>query len=140
MVQNAIVKKIVGEGVAEVSLLRQMECGLHCDGACAGCSAKPPQEILALASNGIGAKPGDFVEVEPASGHNYSTSVAVFLLPCVGLALGYGLGMGVLRLSEITALVTAALGLAVGFVPALLMDRAITRRNTPEFAILKQLR
>ena len=39
MVQNAIVKKIVGEGVAEVSLLRQMECGLHCDGACAGCTA-----------------------------------------------------------------------------------------------------
>ena len=90
MVQNAIVKKIIREGVAEVSLLRQMECGLHCDGACAGCSAKPPQEILALASNGIGAKPGDFVEVEPAGGHNISTSVAVFLLPCVGLGLGYG--------------------------------------------------
>ena len=140
MVQNAIVKKIVQEGVAEVSLLRQMECGLHCDGACAGCSAKPPQEILALASNGIGAKPGDFVEVEPASGGNYSTSVAVFLLPCVGLGLGYGLGMGALHLSEITALATAFLGLAAGFVPALLMDRAITRRNAPEFAILKQLR
>ena len=140
MVQNAIVKKIIREGVAEVSLLRQMECGLHCDGACAGCSAKPPQEILALASNGIGAKPGDFVEVEPASGGNYSTSVAVFLLPCVGLGLGYGLGMGVFHLSEITALATAFLGLAAGFVPALLMDRAITRRNAPEFAILKQLR
>lgn len=140
MVQNAIVKKIIREGVAEVSLLRQMECGLHCDGACAGCSAKPPQEILALASNGIGAKPGDFVEVEPASGGNYSTSVAVFLLPCVGLGLGYGLGMWALHLSEITALATAFLGLAAGFVPALLMDRAITRRNAPEFAILKQLR
>ena len=140
MVQNAIVKKIVGDGVAEVSLLRQMECGLHCDGACAGCSAKPPQEILALASNGIGAKPGDFVEVEPAGGHNYSTSVAVFLLPCVGLALGYGLGVNLLHLSELTALLTAVLGLAAGFVPALLMDRAITRKSTPEFAILKRLR
>ena len=38
MVQNAIVKKIIKEGVVEVSLLRQLECGLHCDGACAGCS------------------------------------------------------------------------------------------------------
>ena len=73
MVQNAIVKKIVGDGVAEVSLLRQMECGLHCDGACAGCSAKPPQEILALASNSIGARPGDFVEVEPAGRRNIRT-------------------------------------------------------------------
>ncbi len=140
MVQNAIVKKIVREGVAEVSLLRQLECGLHCDGACAGCSAKPPQEILALASNSIGAKPGDFVEVEPAGGHNISPSVAVFLLPCVGLGLGYGLGMNVLQLGEIASLLTAALGLAAGFVPALLMDRAISRRNIPEFSILKQLR
>ena len=48
--------------------------------------------------------------------------------------------MNVLHLGEIAALVTAALGLAAGFVPALLMDRAISRRNTPEFAILKQLR
>ena len=140
MVQNAIVKKIIREGVAEVSLLRQMECGLHCDGACAGCYAKPPQEILALASNGIGAKPGDFVEVEPAGGHNISTSVAVFLLPCVGLGLGYALGVNLLRLGEVTSLLTAALGLAAGFVPAFLMDRAITARKAPEFSILKQLR
>ena len=86
MVQNAIVKKIVRDGVAEVSLLRQMECGLHCDGACAGCTAKPPQEILALATNPIGAEPGDLVEVEPSVGHNIGTSVVVFLLPCVGPA------------------------------------------------------
>ena len=44
MVQNAVVKKIIGEGVVEVSLLRQMECGLHCDGACEGCGQKPTEE------------------------------------------------------------------------------------------------
>ena len=140
MVQNAIVKKIVREGVAEVSLLRQMECGLHCDGACAGCSAKPPQEILALASNAIGAKPGDFVEVEPASGHNYSASVIVFLLPCVGLGLGYALGLYLLHLGEVASMLTALLGLAAGFVPAFLLNRSIARSAAPEFAILKQLR
>ena len=140
MVQNAIVKKIVREGVAEVSLLRQMECGLHCDGACAGCSAKPPQEILALASNTIGARPGDFVEVEPSGGHNISTSVVVFLLPCVGLGLGYVLGMNVFRMGELAALLPAVLGLAAGFLPAVWMNRAITRSAAPEFAILKQLR
>ena len=140
MVQNAIVKKIVREGVAEVSLLRQMECGLHCDGACAGCTAKPPQEILALASNGIGAVPGDFVEVEPAGGHNYSTLAAVFVLPCLGLGLGYALGLNLLHLGEGASLLTAVLGLAAGFVPAFIMNRAITRRSGPEFAILKRLR
>ncbi|MCI9155611.1 MAG: SoxR reducing system RseC family protein [Lawsonibacter sp.] len=139
MVQNAIVKKIVQDGVAEVSLLRQMECGLHCDGACAGCSAKPPQEILALASNPIGAKPGDFVEVEPASQKNISASVVVFLLPCVGLGLGYALGLNLLHLGEIASLLPAAAGLAAGFLPAVLMDRAISASRAPEFSILKQL-
>lgn len=140
MIQNAVVKKIVGDGVAEVSLLWQMECGLHCDGACAGCTQKPTEEILALASNPIGAQPGDHVEVEPASGHNIAMSVVVFLLPCVGLGLGYAAGQSLLHLSEGTAMLTALAGLAVGFVPAVLLNRAILRSQKPEFSILKFLR
>lgn len=139
MVQNAIVKKIIKDGVAEVSLLRQMECGLHCDGACAGCSQKPTQEIIALASNPIGAKPGDVVEVTPSGGHNISTSVVVFLLPCVGLGAGYVLGQSLLNLGDMAALGTAVLGLVIGFIPAFLMNRAILNRQAPEFAILKHL-
>ena len=110
MVQNAIVKKTMGDGVVQVSLLRQMECGLHCTGACEGCAQKPKEEILALASNSIGAQPGDLVEVEPAD-------------------LGEGM-----------SLLTAALGLVLGFVPAVLANRAITRSKGPEFHILKFLR
>ena len=139
MVQNAIVKELVGEGVARVSLLRQMECGLHCDGACAGCGQKPKEEILALASNPVGAVPGNVVEVEPVDGHNISTSVIVFLLPCVGLGLGYVLGQSLFHLGDLAAMGTAVLGLAAGFVPAFLVNRAITRSSAPEFRILKLL-
>ena len=139
MVQNAIVKQRIGEGVVQVSLLRQMECGLHCDGACAGCTQKPTQEILALASDPIGTKPGDVVEVEPTSGHNISTSVVVFLLPCVGLGAGYMLGQSLLHLGDIAALGTALLGLVLGFVTAWLINRAILHSKAPEFAVLKLL-
>lgn len=139
MVQNAIVKELVGEGVARVSLLRQMECGLHCDGACAGCGQKPKEEILALASNPVGAVPGNVVEVEPMDGHNISTSIIVFLLPCVGLGLGYVLGQSLFHLGDLAAMGTAVLGLAAGFVPAFLVNRAITRSSAPEFRILKLL-
>ena len=139
MVQNAIVKKIVSDDVAEVSLLRQMECGLHCNGACAGCSQKPKEEILALASNPVGAKQGDVVEVTPADGRNISTSVVVFLLPCVGLGAGYVLGQGLLSLGDMASLATAAAGLVVGFLPAVLLNRAMTRSKKPEFQILKRL-
>ena len=139
MGQNAIVKKLVSDGVAEVSLLRQMECGLHCDGACAGCGQKPKEEILALASNPVGAKQGDVVEVTPADGRNISTSVIVFLLPCVGLGAGYVLGQSLLGLGDMAAMATAAAGLVVGFLPAVLLNRAMTRSKKPEFQILKRL-
>lgn len=139
MIQNAIVKRVMKEDVVQVSLLRQLECGMHCDGACAGCTQRPTQEILALASNPIGAKPGDMVEVAPSGGHNIGISVVVFLLPCVGLALGYVLGQSLLNLGEGAALGTAVLGLAAGFVPAFLVNRAITRSKAPEFHILKLL-
>ena len=59
MSQNAIVKKVVHPGVVEVSLMRQMECGLSCS-SCEGCPQRPKEEILALASDPQGgAKPGD---------------------------------------------------------------------------------
>ena len=70
MVQSAIVKKQIKEGVVEVSLLRQVECGLSCSGNCAGCMQKPQGELLALASDPIGTKPGERVEVEPSAGHS----------------------------------------------------------------------
>ena len=50
MSQNAIVKKVVHPGVVEVSLMRQMECGLSCS-SCEGCPQRPKEEILALAEN-----------------------------------------------------------------------------------------
>lgn len=139
MIQNALVKKIVSEDVVEVSLMRQMECGMHCSGQCEGCGQKPTEEILALASNPIHARPGDFVEVEPTGGHNISTSVIVFFLPCVGLGVGYGLGQALLGLNDLVALGTAVLGLVLGFVPAFLMNRAILKSSAPEFKILKFL-
>ena len=139
MVQNAIVKKRVREGVVQVSLLRQMECGLHCDGDCAGCTQKPKEELLALASDPIGTRPGDLVEVEPAGGHGLALPAMVFGLPCVGLAAGYVLGLA-LGLGEGLSLLTASAGLLAGFLPALLLNRKIIRGGAPEFRVLKLLR
>lgn len=139
MVQNAVVKEIIRDGVVRVSLMRQMECGMHCDGACASCSQKPTEELLAEASNSIGAKPGDIVEVEPTGVGNISVSVIVFVLPCVFLALGYIMGQALLGLGEAAALLTALLGLVIGFVPAYLLNRSIAKSSEPEFRILKLL-
>ena len=131
MNQSAIVKKEVRAGVVEVSLLRQVECGLSCGGDCAGCMQKPKGEILALASNPIGAKPGERVEVEATSGSSIGIALLIFAIPCVFLVLGYLLGKA-LGMGEMP------LGLVVGFLPAVLVNRAVTRRQEPEFTILRQ--
>ncbi len=136
MVQSAIVKKQIKEGVVEVSLLRQVECGLSCGGNCAGCMQKPQGELLALASDPIGAKPGERVEVEPSVGHSIGLSVLVFAIPCVFLVLGYLAGMA-LGLGEGASVGTAAVGLLVGFLPAVWVNRWITRSQKPEFVILR---
>ena len=98
--------------------------------------AEAPGELLALASDPIGAKPGERVEVEPSVGHSIGLSVLVFAIPCVFLVLGYLAGMA-LGLGEGASVGTAAVGLLVGFLPAVWVNRWITRSQKPEFVILR---
>ena len=51
----------------------------------------------------------------------------------LGYLLGKALGMG-----EMPSVGMAGLGLVVGFLPAVLVNRAVTRRQEPEFTILRQ--
>ena len=135
MIQTAVVKRILSSGVAQVSLMRQLECGLSCK-SCEGCPQKPTDEILAQADNAVNAKVGDVVEVESNSGSAIGIAALVYLVPCIFLVLGYLLGAW-LGLSEGLCVLLAFLGLVVGFVPALLLNWAIARRDKPEFTILR---
>lgn len=135
MIQAAVVKRIVSSGVAEVSLMRQLECGLSCK-SCEGCPQKPKDEILALAENVPGAVVGDVVEVESNSGSAIGIAALVYLVPCLFLILGYLLGAW-LELGEGLCVMLAFLSLFVGFVPALLLNRTIVKRDKPEFTILR---
>ena len=112
--------------------------GLSCS-SCEGCPQRPKEEILALASDPQGgAKPGDWVEVEPASGSAIGFALLVFFLPCVFLLGGYLIGR-LLGLGDGGSIGMAAAGLVLGFVPAVLINRTITRRKTPEFTVLGYL-
>ena len=135
MVQTAVVKRMISESVAEVSLMRQLECGLNCK-SCEGCPQKPKDEILALAENTVGAFAGDVVEVESNSGSAIGIAALVYVVPCVFLVLGYLLGAW-LGLGEGLCVLAAFVGLFVGFAPALLLNRAIVKRGKPEFTILR---
>ena len=65
------------------------------------------------------------------------TALLIFAIPCVFLVLGYFLGKA-LGMGEMPSVGMAGLGLVVGFLPAVLVNRAVTRRQEPEFTILRQ--
>jgi len=133
MVQNAVVKRIVSPGVAEVSLMRQLECGLSCK-SCEGCPQKPKEEIYALADNSIGAAVGDIVEVQSNAGSAIGIAALVYIVPCIGLVLGYLIAGG-FGLSEMFCVLASFAGIVLGFVPAVMLNRAIIKRKKPEFTI-----
>ncbi len=134
MEQKAVVKRIVAPGVAQVSLMRQLECGLSCK-SCEGCPQRPKDEIFSLADNSVDAAVGDVVRVRSNSGSSIGIAALVYLVPCVTLVLGYLLGAG-LGLGEGLSVAAAFAGLLLGFVPAVLLDRAVARRGRPEFTIV----
>lgn len=136
MTQTAVVKRILSAEIAEISLMRQMECGLNCK-SCEGCPQKPADELLALAENPVGADVGDVVTVRPNTGGAVGAAALVWLLPCLSLVLGY-LVAEWLGASQGIGIVSAFAGLAAGFLPAVLVNRAAVKRNQPEFSIVSR--
>ena len=141
MSQNAFVKKRLDGHTVQVSLMRQMECGLSCmgSGGCDHCGMKPQEELLALASDSVGVQPGDIVEVDSRAGSAVGVSMLVFVLPIVTMILGYVLGQSTLHLGEGQSLLAALAGLAVGFLPACAYNRALTKKQGPEFTVVRRL-
>ena len=141
MSQNAFVKKRLDGHTVQVSLMRQMECGLSCmgSGGCDHCGMKPQEELLALASDSVGVQPGDIVEVDSRAGSAVGVSMLVFVLPIVTMILGYVLGQSTLHLGEWQALLAALAGLDVGFLPAWAYNRALTKKQGPEFTVVRRL-
>ena len=134
---NAVVREVLNENSVRVMLIRNKECS-SCD-KCGICGAQGGEELLATAANPIGARMGDLVEVDSTVGSPVWIAFLVYALPCVTLILGYLLGQS-LHLSEMKSVFFSMLGAVAGFLPAVAVNRAVSRRQTPEFVIRTKLR
>ena len=111
MTQDAIVRQVFDDGMAEVVVPRSTACGSNC-GNCESCIFQ--SELCTRAKNLIGAKPGQRVVIESKSSKIYKATLLVYILPIVLVVAGY--------------LIAAAAG-AGGTVHSLKLHRACPRRG-----------
>ncbi len=123
MEQIVTIKSVDPDGTARVLCKRESACGGNC-AQCGGCGdGQKMMEVTAL--NPIGARPGDRVILETATGEVLALVALVYLIPIVLLIAGYcafGLWAGLL-------------GLALGFAGAVVLDRIRARRKKNTFTI-----
>lgn len=124
MQQLVRVQKCNPDGTAQVIHVRQSACSGDCH-KCAGCGAA--QETLVLtAKNPIGAKPGQMVTVESASGAVLAGAAVLYLLPLVLFFAGYLIGRGALG---------GGIGFGLGIAAVVVYDRRVAKKQKTEYTI-----
>lgn len=79
------------DGTAKVACIRQSACSGDCH-KCSGCGAVE-QTMIFTARNPIGARAGDTVTVESATGPVLKAAAVLYMLPLVLFIVGYIVGM-----------------------------------------------
>ena len=128
MQQNAQVLRDLGDGCAEVVVMRKSACSGDCH-QCSGCAAVT-QKVTVKAKNLIGAQAGDRVVVESDTKSVLASVFVVYLPPMVLFFAAYFIGMS---LGFLPGLLGAA-GFLVGLIPAIMREKILRKRQT-EFRI-----
>ena len=90
MEQLVRVRQTHRDGTATVLCIRESACSGDCH-KCSGCGAAK-ESILLQADNPIGARVGDLVKVESATGPVLKAAAVLYMLPLVLFFIGYALG------------------------------------------------
>ena len=132
MTQIATVEKILGGGMAEISVPRKSACGHDCE-ECAGCGVSGAS-VRAAARNPIGAEVGQKVVVESSTKKLLGVVALVYVLPVVGFLLGYFLSEGLTEGWRYGIAVAAAV---LAFLPSVAYDRYARRKELLTYTILR---
>ena len=117
------------EGTAQVACLRQSACSGDCH-KCSGCGAVE-QTMIFTARNPIGARPGDMVTVESATGPVLKAAVVLYMLPLMLFIAGYLVGMQ----WNLGALI-GGLAFALSIVLIIVYDRLVMQKKNTVYTII----
>ncbi len=137
MNQNAVVKKILPGGKAEIEVVRKAACSADCD-KCKGCSSHHPEEKMSVeAFNPIGAEVGDMVLVQTSTAKVLKGAAAVYVLPLVLMGAGYFVFSG---LSEGYRILISMLSLVAGLFICKFIYSIESKKKSITFTITHKLR
>lgn len=133
MTQDAIVRQVFSDGMAEVVVTRSTACGSNC-GNCESCIFQ--SELCTRAKNLIGAKPGQRVVIESKSSKIYKATLLVYILPIVLVVAGY-LIAAALGAGEGLCILSSFIGLALGAFITVVSQRCKKDSNDITFDIIQ---
>ena len=129
MEQTVKVRNTLGNGMAEVIRIRESACSGDCH-KCSGCGAQSETMVLTV-HNPIGAKAGDMVVIESATGPVLKAAAMLYILPVVLFLLGYLVGENLWALGPVFGI----LGIVLGLVLVKLYDRHLQKKKDPIYTI-----
>lgn len=130
MQQNAVVLQ-TEQGVATVRVMRQDACA-HCQVGCGnGCT----KTVQVTAQNPLGAKVGDRVVLESATGRLLAFSAALFCAPILLAILSYFLWISLFESTLAIYSMCIAVGVGSFLCIGLICDRAVRRH--PDLTIIQ---
>ena len=129
MEQLVRVKETHNDGTAVVIHVRESACSGDCH-KCSGCGAAK-EAVLFDAANPIGAKRGDLVKVESATGPVLKAAVVLYVIPLILFFLGYYLGDKYLGMGALIG----GLGFVLGIGLVVLYDRKVVKKQNIGYTI-----
>ena len=133
MTQDAVVTKLLPEGMAEVAVARSTACGGSC-GHCESCVFQ--SELKTPAWNKIGARPGQKVIIESRSSTVFKAAALVYVMPLLLFLLGYALS-SLAGAGEGLCVAASFLGLILGGALVVLSQRLKKGKTGVEFTIVR---
>ena len=133
MTQDAVVTKLLPDGMAEVAVVRSTACGGNC-GSCESCLFQ--SELKTVAKNGLGARPGQKVVIASKTLGIFKAAALVYVMPLVlflaGYAAAYLAGAG-----EGACVAASFLGLVLGAAIIVLSQKRKKGKTNIDFEIVK---
>ncbi len=125
MTQDAVVTRLLPNGMAEVAVARSTACGGNC-GSCESCIFQ--SELRTEAKNTIGARPGQKVVIESKSSAVFSAAALVYVMPLLLFLLGYA-AAAALGAAEGLCILVSFLCLALGGILLVVTQRKKKERQ-----------